>query len=57
MDINRVYSILNNDSKCDVFFNNRAVWIQEVNQANDMVKVGFIDNFEEKNVSISDLYE
>lgn len=55
MDLNRINHILNNDEKCDVFYNNRAVWIQGVNDK--MAKVGFVDNFEEMDVSITDLYE
>lgn len=55
MEVNRVYSILNNKEKCDVFFEERPVWIQGVN--NSVAKVGFIDNFEEKDVYIKDLYE
>lgn len=55
MDISRVHSILSNKEKFDVFYDDRPVWIQGVN--NNMAKVGFIDNFEEKDVYISDLYE
>ena len=55
MNLERINSILNNEEKCDVFYDNRAVWIQGVTQ--DIAKVGFVDNFEERNVSISDLYE
>ena len=55
MDIGRINSILSNDEKFDVFYNNRAVWIQSV--SNDTAKVGFVDNFEEQDVSIKDLYE
>ncbi len=55
MELNRINKILSNDEKCDVFYNNRCVWIQSVNK--QMAKVGFIDNFEEKEVSITDLYE
>ena len=55
MDLQRVNSILNNDEKCDVFYNNRVVWIQGVN--NNIAKVGFVDNFEERDVFIEDLYE
>lgn len=55
MELNRVYSILNNKEKCDVFYNNRPVWIQGISQ--NFAKVGFIDNFEEKDVLINDLYE
>ena len=55
MDISRVYSILENKEKCDVFYEDRPVWIQGVND--NIAKVGFIDNFEEKDVYINDLYE
>ena len=55
MNINRMNDILNHDEKCDVFYNDRLVWIQGIN--NDIAKVGFVDNFEEKDVFISDLYE
>lgn len=55
MELNRVYSILNNKEKCDVFFEERPVWIQGINE--NFAKVGFVDNFEEKDVLINDLYE
>lgn len=55
MDINRINTILNNKEKCDVFYDDRPVWIQGVND--NVAKVGFIDNFEEKDVFIDDLYE
>ena len=55
MEVNRIYSILNNDEKFDVFYEDRPVWIQEVNGS--MAKVAFVDNFEEKDVFIKDLYE
>ena len=55
MNIERINSILNNREKCDVFFNNRVVWIQGIH--NNIAKVGFVDNFEEKDVDIQDLYE
>ena len=55
MDMERIHSILNNKEKCDVFYDDRPVWIQGVNE--NMAKVGFIDNFEEKDVIIQDLYE
>ena len=54
MDISRINSILTNKEKCDVFYDDRPVWIQGVN--NNIAKVGFIDNFEEKDVFIQDLY-
>ena len=55
MDINRVQAVLCNKEKTDIFYDDRAVWIQELN--NDTAKVGFVDNFEEKDVFIKDLYE
>ena len=55
MNLERINSILNNKEKCDVFYDNRAVWIQGI--SNTTAKVGFIDNFEEKDVYIEDLYE
>ena len=57
MEINRVYSILNNKEKCDIFYDERPVWIQEINDNNNVAKVGFVDNFEERDVYIKDLYE
>ena len=55
MDMERIHSILNNKEKCDMFYDDRPVWIQGVNE--NIAKVGFIDNFEEKDVFIQDLYE
>ena len=55
MDINRINSILNNDEKFDVFYKDRPVWIQGISK--DMAKVGFVDNFEEADVRISELEE
>ena len=57
MNLERINSILNNKEKCDVFYDNRAVWIQGINTSNNIAKVGFVDTFEEKDVSISDLNE
>ena len=55
MEYNRVFNILKNKEKTDVFYNDRPVWIQELN--NNIAKIGFIDNFEERDVNINDLYE
>ncbi len=55
MKATKIYQILHDKQKVDIFYNERPVWIQEIN--NDVAKVGFIDNFEEKNVLIEDLYE
>ena len=55
MELHRINSILSNKEKTDIFYDKRAVWIQELNQ--DKAKIGFVDNFEEKDVFIKDLYE
>lgn len=55
MNIHRINSILSNDEKVDIFYNGRPVWIQEI--SNETAKIGFVDNFEEKDVSIKDLHE
>lgn len=55
MDLERVHFILDNKEKSDVFYQERPVWIQGVN--NNIAKVGFVDNFEERDVFIEDLYE
>ena len=55
MELNRIHSILDNKEKCDVFYGDRPVWIQELNDT--VARVGFVDNFEEKDVYIKDLYE
>lgn len=55
MNSKRVFEILKNKELQDVYYNQRPVWIQEVKD--NIAKVGFIDNNEEKNVYIEDLYE
>lgn len=55
MDLTRINNIVNNKEKADIYYNDRPVWIQELN--NNTAKVGFVDNFEEKDVFIKDLYE
>lgn len=55
MDLKRVHAILDNKEKVDIFYQKRPVWIQEVSDTT--AKVGFIDQVEEKDVSITDLYE
>ncbi len=57
MNINRVKNILSNNDKIDVFYKDRLVWIQGVSTDNKYAKVGFIDNFDEQDVLIDDLYE
>ena len=55
MNYDRINQILNNDKKFDVFYEDSPVWIQGINE--ERAKIGFIDNFEEKDVFIKDLYE
>lgn len=55
MNGKRISEILKNKELHDVYYNERPVWIQEID--NNVAKVGFIDNNEEKNVYIEDLYE
>ena len=55
MNKTRVNEILNQKMLNEVYYNERLVWIQEVHD--DIAKISFIDNFEEKNVYIEDLYE
>ena len=57
MNLERINNIVNQNEKFDVFYDERAVWIQEINENNQMAKIGFVDNFEEKDVFIKDLYE
>ena len=55
MNYSRINDILNSDEKSDVFYDNKLVWIQGI--TNTTATIGFVDDFKEKNVSISDLYE
>ena len=55
MNIQRVNEILKNKEKCDVYYGDKLVWIQEANEK--MAIVGFIDGSGDKAVNINDLYE
>lgn len=55
MNIKRIHEILKNKEKCDVFYGDKPVWIQECN--GDIAKVGFIDGTGDKDVYIEELYE
>ena len=57
MNYEGINYILNNDNKFDIFYEDRPVWIQELDSSNQKAKIGFVDNFEEKDVFIRDLYE
>ena len=56
MELNRINSILSNKEKVDIFYEDRPVWIQEINSST-RAKVGFVDDFGEQDVYIKDLYE
>lgn len=55
MDSKRISEIMKNKEIKDIYYDERPVWIQEVQ--NNIAKVGFIDNNEVKDVYIEDLYE
>ncbi len=55
MNLERLHNMLNTKEKIDVYYNERPVWVQEVND--NIARVSFIDNAEEKDVYIEDLYE
>ena len=55
MNYKRINDILSSDEKIDVFYQNRLVWIQGV--SNTIAKIGFVDTFEEKDISIDELTE
>ncbi len=55
MNSQRINEILRNKEKCDVFYEDKPVWIQEIK--NNIAKVGFIDGTGDKDVYIEDLYE
>lgn len=55
MNRKRAFEIVENKEIKDIYYEDRPVWIQEVN--NNIAKVGFIDNNEEKDVFVEDLYE
>ena len=55
MDLERVHFILDNKEKSDIFYQERPVWIQGIN--NNIAKVGFLEKKKKKDVFIEDLYE
>ncbi len=57
MNVERINYILNNDEKFDIYYGDRPIWIQCFDETKKIAKIGFIDNFDEKDVFISDLYE
>lgn len=55
MEVRRVQEILKNKEKCDIYYEDNPVWIQELN--NDTATVGYIDGSGDKDVFVKDLYE
>lgn len=55
MNKKRINEILDHRQVNEVFYNEKPVWIQEVND--DIATIGFLDGSPEKNVYIDDLYE
>lgn len=55
MNSKQVYQILKNKEKREIYYDNRPVWIQELKD--NIATVGFVDNNEEKDVNVDDLYE
>lgn len=39
MNLERIYTVLNNDEKFDIFYDNRPVWVQGLNENEQMAKV------------------
>lgn len=55
MNKERIYNILKEKQIHEVYYNERPVWIQEVND--NIAKVGFLDSKDVKDVYLEDLYE
>lgn len=55
MNSERLNLILNTKEKANVYYEEKPVWIQEVHDG--IAKIGFMDNTNEKDVYIEDLYE
>ena len=55
MDVKRVIEILNSKKINNVYYDEKPVWIQNLND--NIAKIGFVNNHEEKDVYIEDLYE
>ena len=55
MNKQKVSEILNNYSIYEVFYKNKPIWIQKIN--NNFAQIGFLDGSPDQNVNISNLYE
>jgi len=55
MDRERVFEIVKEPQQYDVLYDDKPVWVQEVND--NIATVGFLDGSPDKDVYIEDLYE
>lgn len=55
MNIERASQIIRNKEILDIYYDDRPVWIQELN--NNIAKIGFLDGQAEKDVFVEELYE
>lgn len=55
MNINRIFEIMQSKEIKDIYYDEKPIWIQEVN--NDVAKIGFMNGDKDRNVYIEDLYE
>ncbi len=55
MNYKRASEIVSHREICDVYYEKKPVWIQEIQ--NNTAKIGFLDGSIEQNVKIEDLYE
>ena len=55
MDIKRANEIIKNKEIRDIYYKDKIVWIQEIN--NNFAKIGFLDGSADKNVSVQELSE
>lgn len=51
----RIYEILKDKDIKDIYYNEKPVWIQEIN--GEKATVGFMDSNNSRDIYISDLYE
>lgn len=55
MNHQRIDEILKKKEKCDIFYQDKPVWIQELKE--NIATVGLIDGSGDIDVAIEDLYE
>ncbi len=57
MDINRAKQILNSSSNIEVLYNNKPIWIENLDEAHKIAKIKILENKININVPIIDLTE